>query len=94
MTSHLRAVAALDRVLEPGTPVERGIVHATALLEVAGIERLYHLRQAEDAELRGLLHAAADRAMEAWVGAFVVALERFEAAHPNLPLREAPAVEP
>jgi hypothetical protein len=94
MQSHLRAGTALDRALASGTPVERGIVHATALLEVACVERLYHLRQAEEVELRSLLHAAADRALEAWVGAFVVALERFEAAHPDVPLREAPAGEP
>jgi hypothetical protein len=37
-----------------------------------------------------VLHEAADRALEGWVAAFVVALERFEAEHPDVRLKAVP----
>jgi hypothetical protein len=37
-----------------------------------------------------VLHEAADRALEGWVAAFVVALERFEAEHPDVRLKAMP----
>ncbi|HYM84693.1 MAG TPA: hypothetical protein VEY67_11120 [Candidatus Dormibacteraeota bacterium] len=91
MSSNLRAGTALDRLLERGSPTERGIVEATAILEVACRERLYDLDEGEAKDLRVALHGAADLAMKAWVGAFVVALERFEAAHPGLHVHETAA---
>ncbi len=83
MASNLRAEAGFDRLLQKGTPAERGIVEATAILEVACRDRLYDLRPPEADALREVLHEAADQALKAWVGAFVVALERFEAEHPE-----------
>ncbi len=87
MARNLRAGAAIDRLLEKGTPIERGIVETTALLEVACRDRLYDLRRSEADALRLALHGAASEALAAWVGAFVVALERFEAEHPDVPVR-------
>lgn len=57
------------------------------MMEVACRDRLYDSRQSENGDLRALLHEAADRAMEVWVAAFVVALERSEAEHPDVLLK-------
>ena len=84
MASNLRAEAGFDRLLQKGTPAERGIVEATAILEVACRDRLYDLRPSEADDLHAVLHGAADQALKAWVGAFIVALERFEAQHPDV----------
>ena len=89
MPGHLRAGPAFDDILEKGSAIERQIVDATAMMEIACRDRLYDLRKSEDSELQALLHAAADRAMEAWVGAFVVALERFETEHQDIQLKPA-----
>ena len=90
MPGNLRAAPAFDHILEKGTTIERRIVNATAMMEVACFDRLYEAPQSENAELRMVLHEAADRALEGWVAAFVVALERFEAEHPDVKLKAAP----
>jgi hypothetical protein len=91
MPGNLRAASEFDHILEKGTTIERRIVNATAMMEVACFDRLYDAPESESAELRTVLHEAADRALEGWIAAFVVALERFEAEHPDLKLKVAPS---
>ena len=90
MPGNLRAAPAFGSVLENGTTIERRIVNATASMEVACFDRLYEASESETSDLRTVLHKAADRALEGWIAAFVVALERFEAEHPDLALKAAP----
>jgi len=90
MPDHLRASPAFNRILEKGTMIERRIVGATAMMEVACLDRLYDSRESEKGDLRVLLHEAADRALEAWVAAFLVALEGFEQAHPDVHVKTIP----
>jgi len=90
MPGNLRAAPAFDHILEKGTTIEKRIVNATAMMEVTCFDRLYEAPLSENAYLRTVLHEAADRALEGWVAAFVVALERFEAEHPDVKLKAVP----
>ena len=73
MPGNLRAAPAFDHILEKGTTIEKRIVNATAMMEVACFDRL-----------------VADRAPEGWIAPFLVALERFEAEHPDVKLKAVP----
>jgi len=90
MPGNLRAAPAFDHILEKGTTIERRIVNATAMMEVACFDRLYEAPLSGSTELRTVLHEAADRALEGWIAAFLVALERFEAEHTDIKVKVPP----
>jgi hypothetical protein len=52
MPGNRRAAPAFDNIVEKGTTIERRVVNATAMMEVACFDRMYEAPESESAELR------------------------------------------
>ena len=87
MPGSLRVDPAFNDLLDARGPIGERLLEATREMALA-CGALYALRAPEAAALHELLETAQDRALAAWTAAFVVALERFEAQHSGVHVRE------
>jgi hypothetical protein len=83
----LRVDPAFGVLLDARGPIGERLLEGTREMGLA-CAGLYDLRPPEAAALHELLEAAQDRALAAWTAAFVQALERFEAQHSGVHVRE------